>query len=114
MKGFIEVHDLESGNEFLVGIGNISYAEHHEDAGIKGCKLGCLVGLRGIWVPVRETYEEVKALIKEAQEGLDPKDYIAKSKLQDWMNYRMGSMCIPEYLVQFFVDLRDFLKKEED
>lgn len=110
MKGFIEAHDFETGNEFLVAIGNITHVELYEDAKTIGCRIEFI----NSWVTVRETCEEVKALIREALEGSDPKDYIAKSKLQDWMNCRMKSMCIPEYLVQFFVDPRDFLKKKED
>nr|DAG58098.1 MAG TPA: hypothetical protein [Caudoviricetes sp.] len=107
MKGFIEAHDFETGNEFLVAIGNITHVELYEDAKTIGCRIEFI----NSWVTVRETYEEVKALIAEAQ---GDRDYVSKDKLQEWMNYRMKSMCIPEYLVQFFVDLRDFIKKEED
>lgn len=115
MKGFIEVHEFESGYKILIAIGNISFVKYECDEKEKCCcKIGLLVGLKGVWVEVQETYEEVKTLIAEAQEDLDPKDYISRSKLQDWLNSRMKSMCIPEYLVQFFVDLMDFLKKEED
>lgn len=81
MKGFIEIHD-ERGNEFFVGIENICYVEHYDDSSIKGCRHGCIVGLKGAWVTTKETYEEVKALIAEAQGDVDT---ISKIELKNWV-----------------------------
>ena len=102
MKGFIEVHEVITGDRSLIGVGNVlCFADCHNE--------GTLIQSATSQIGVRETYEEVKALIAEAQ---GDRDYVFKDKLQEWMDYRMKSMCIPEYLVQFFVDLIDFIKKE--
>jgi len=105
MKGFIELHEVITGDRSLIGIGNVAcVGDCHNE--------GTLIQFPTSQIGVRESYEEVKALIAEAQSDVDLKDYIDKSKLRDWFNSRTKLMCIPEYLVQFFVDLKDFLKNE--
>lgn len=104
MKGFIEVHDFNDGKEELINVEMIVSIKTTEEEST------LLKATAYQNFNVRESYEEVKALIAEAQGDVDLNDYIAKNKLQDWMDTRMKSMCIPDYLVQFFVDLMDFLK----
>ncbi len=121
MKGFIEVHEFESGYKILIAIGNISFVKYECDEKEKCCcKIGLLVGLRGVWVAVQETYDEVKSLIAEAQREVDLKDYIPKKKLEEWMESKREKMesgeSFDSYLFNmlsvFITDLNMFLKKE--
>lgn len=122
MKGFIEIHEFGSGDKCLIGIGNISYVQRDEDTKGKRCSIGC-IGISESWTAVQETYEEVKALIAEAQEDVDLKDYVSKKKLEEWIDNeertlgkcRIIDMHPAEYSIKknLLRKLRDFLKKED-
>lgn len=118
MKGFIEVHEFGSGDKCLIGIGNITCVEYDEDTKEKGCRIGCL-GISESWTAVRETYEEVKVLITEAQGGVDLKDYVSKYALQEWMQDRRDAYYYNDTFerckakVEVLKNLRNFLKRED-
>ena len=113
MKGFIEVHEFENGYKILIAIGNISFVKYECDEKGKGCcKIGLLIGLKGVWVEVQETYEEVRSLIIEAQ---CDKGYVSKKALQKWID-RKDESCRKDsyhYYAQYCVlnDLSHFLKE---
>ena len=116
MKGFIEFHD-ESGKGIVVGIGNISFIDYEGDEKEKGCRIGFIVGLKGVWVYAKETYEEIKALIAEAQGDVDPNDYVSKKNLQKWLADKLAKTKKNSYegnvYQGFLEDLCRFIGKEE-
>lgn len=120
MKGFIEVHEFGSGDKCLIGIGNISYVQCDEDTKGKICSIGC-IGIDESWTFIKETYDEVKALIAEAQGDVDLNDgYIPKKRLEEWMESKREMMesgdswdtYLFNMLSVFIVDLKAFLEKE--
>lgn len=114
MKGFIELHEVITGDRSLIGIGNVAcVADCHNE--------GTLIQFPTSQIGVRESYEEVKALIAEAQREADLKDYIPKKKLEKWMESQKKKSESGEpfdaYLFNmlsvFIADLNMFLEKEE-
>lgn len=75
MKGFIELHEVITGDRSLIGIGNVAcVADCHNE--------GTLIQFPTSQIGVRESYEEVKALIAEAQGDVDT---ISKIELKNWV-----------------------------
>ena len=120
MKGFIELHNkFGDGGKCLIGVGTISYVGRNYQPNIEDCMVNTIDSS----FSVQETYEEVKALIREAQEDLDPKDYVSKKKLEEWIDNeertlgkcRIIDMHPAEYSIKknLLRKLRDFLKKED-
>ncbi len=69
MKGFIELHEVITGDRSLIGIGNVAcVADCHNE--------GTLIQFPTSQIGVRESYEEVKALIAEAQRDVDLNEII--------------------------------------
>lgn len=116
MKGFIELHEVITGDISLIGIGNVAcVADCHNE--------GTLIQFPTSQIGVRESYKEVKALIAEAQGDVDLKDYVSKKKLEEWIDNeertlgkcRIIDMHPAEYSIKknLLRKLRDFLKKED-
>lgn len=116
MKGFIELHEDITGDRSLIGIGNVAcVADCHNE--------GTLIQFPTSQIGVRESYEEVKALIAEAQGDVDLKDYVSKKKLEEWIAFEENTlgkckiidMNPSEYskMRNFLRKLRNFLKEEE-
>lgn len=117
MKGFIEVHDFNDGKEELINVEMIVSIKTTEEEST------LLKATSYQNFNVRESYEEVKALIAEAHGDVDLKDYVSKKKLEEWIAFEENTlgkckiidMHPSEYskMRNFLRKLRNFLKEEE-
>ncbi len=118
MKGFIELHNkFGDGSKCLIGVGTISYVGRNYQPNIEDCMVNTIDSS----FSVQETYEEVKALIAEAQGDVDLNDgYIPKKRLEEWMESKREMMesgdswdtYLFNMLSVFIVDLKAFIEKE--